>query len=213
VFISFEGIEGCGKTTQVHRLVCRLEAFGVPVLSTREPGGTPVGREVRSILLDVRNQHLSPLAELFLYAADRAQHMEEVIRPALAKGTWVLCDRFIDATTVYQGYSRGLDMHLIHLLNKTATGGVLPDITFLLDCPVDIGLRRAIHRNKAQDMEGQDRFEQEQRQFHESVREGYLRLSIREKDRFVVIDATRDEKEMEEVIYEHIRPLLEAAKE
>lgn len=212
MFISFEGIEGCGKTTQVHRLSCRLEGLGIPVLSTREPGGTSVGREIRAILLDARNQHLSPLAELFLYAADRSQHMDEVVRPALAKGKWVLCDRFFDATTVYQGYSRGLDMRLIRLLNETATGGLLPDITFLLDCPVDIGLRRAIHRNKEQDMEGQDRFEQERKQFHESVREGYLRLSVKEKDRFIVIDATLEEKEMDAVIYAHIRPLLGPAK-
>ncbi len=103
-------------------------------------------------------------------------------------------------------------MRLIRLLNETATGGLLPDITFLLDCPVDIGLRRAIHRNKEQDMEGQDRFEQERKQFHESVREGYLRLSVKEKDRFIVIDATLEEKEMDAVIYAHIRPLLGPAK-
>jgi len=208
VFISFEGIEGCGKTTQVHRLARRLEALGIPVRTTREPGGTAIGEEIRSVLLDARNQHLSPLAELFLYAADRSQHVQDVIRPALAEGKWVLCDRYVDATTVYQGYSRGLDMHLVRVLNETATGGLLPDITFLLDCPVEVGLGRALHRNREMALEGQDRFELEQKQFHESVREGYLKLSDSEKERFILIDATRAEEEMETVIFKHIRPLL-----
>jgi len=212
VFISFEGIEGCGKTTQVHRLARRLETLGIPVLATREPGGTPVGEEIRSVLLDARNQHLSPLAELFLYAADRSQHVQDVIRPALARGTWVLCDRYLDATTVYQGYSRGLDMRLVHLLNEMATGGLVPDITFLLDCPVEVGLGRALNRNREMDLEGQGRFELERKQFHESVREGYLKLSGSEKDRFILIDATLDEEEMETVIFTHIRPLLEHQK-
>ncbi len=207
VFISFEGIEGCGKTTQVHRLASHLETLGIPVLRTREPGGTPVGQKIRTILLDARNQHLCPLAELFLYAADRSQHVEEVIRPALSEGKWVLCDRFLDATTVYQGYSRRLDLELVHLLNETATGGLLPDITFLLDCPVETGLGRAIDRNREQELEGQDRFEREQKTFHASVREGYLRLSRREGERFIVIDATHDEDEMETAIFRHISPL------
>jgi len=158
VFISFEGIEGCGKTTQVHRLASRIEGLGISVVTTREPGGTPVGQEIRRILLDARNRHLSPLSELFLYEADRSQHVQDVILPALRDGKWVLCDRFFDATTVYQGYSRGLDMEMIALLNEAAAGGLRPDITFLLDCPVDVGLRRAVNRNMRLELEGQDRF-------------------------------------------------------
>lgn len=212
MFISFEGIEGCGKTTQVHRLARRLKALGIPVRTTREPGGTPVGEKIRSVLLDARNQHLSPLAELFLYAADRSQHVRDVIRPALAQGTWVLCDRYLDATTVYQGYSRGLDMDLVRLLNETATEGLLPDLTFLLDCPVEIGLGRALNRNRNIELKGQDRFELERKQFHESVREGYLKLSGSERDRFILIDATLEEEAMETGIFKHIRPLLERPK-
>lgn len=212
VFISFEGIEGCGKTTQVHRLARRLERLGITVLTTREPGGTPVGEKIRSVLLDARNQHLTPLAELFLYAADRAQHVQDVIRPALAKGTWVLCDRYLDATTVYQGYSRGLDMQLVRLLNETATEGLLPGVTFLLDCPVEVGLGRALNRNSEMGLKGQDRFELERKQFHESVREGYLKVSTSEKERFILIDATLEEEAMEKVIFKHIRPLLERRK-
>lgn len=212
MFISFEGIEGCGKTTQVHRLACRIKALGIPVVTTREPGGTSIGHEIRKILLDAGNRNLSPLAELFLYAADRSQHVQDVIRPALMRGKWVLCDRFFDATTVYQGYSRGLDVNLIHLLNETATGGLVPDITFLLDCPVDVGLSRAVHRNMEMALEGQDRFEQERKEFHDSVRKGYLSLSSKEK-RFIVIDATVGEDEMESAIFGHVRPLIRAAKE
>lgn len=210
MFISFEGIEGCGKTTQVMRLADRLEALNISVVTTREPGGTPVGEEVRRVLLDARNKNLSPLAELFLYAADRAQHVQEVISPALAQGKWVLCDRYLDATTVYQGYSRGLDMDLVRLLNKTATGGLLPDMTFLLDCPVEVGLGRALTRNRTMEQEDQGRFEMEEKRFHESVREGYLKLAGTEKERFVLIDASLNEDEMEAFIFSHIKPMVGA---
>ena len=208
MFISFEGIEGCGKTTQVTRLADRLEALNISVVTTREPGGTPAGEEVRRVLLDARNKNLSPIAELFLYAADRAQHVQEVISPALVQGKWVLCDRYLDAPTVYQGYSRGLDMDLVRLLNKTATGGLLPDMTFLLDCPVEVGLGRALTRNRTMEQEDQGRFEMEEKRFHESVREGYLKLAETEKERFVLIDASLNENEMEALIFSHIKPML-----
>lgn len=209
MFISFEGIEGCGKTTQVDRLAVGIEALGISVVTTREPGGTPVGQKIRNVLLDARNQRLSPLAELFLYAADRSHHVQEVIRPALERGKWIICDRFSDATTVYQGYSRGLDMNLVTLLNESAAGGVRPDITFLLDCPVHVGLRRAIDRNKRLQLEGQDRFERENERFHRSVREGYLELAKKEKDRFVVVDATRSPAEVASFIFHHLKPLMD----
>jgi dTMP kinase len=138
--------------------------------------------------------------------------VQDVIRPALAQGTWVLCDRYLDATTVYQGYSRGLDMHLVRLLNETATEGLLPGVTFLLDCPVEVGLGRALNRNREMGLKGQDRFELERKQFHESVREGYLKVSTSEKERFILIDATLEEEAMETVIFKHIRPLLERPK-
>lgn len=208
MFITFEGIEGCGKSTQAKRLVNRLRELAVPLVFTLEPGGTSVGQKIRHILLDSRNQHLSPLTELLLYAADRAQHVEEVIKPALEQGKWVLCDRFFDATTVYQGYARGLDMKLIVTLNEKASPGIRPDITFLVDCAVEIGLERALKRNKIQFQEGQDRFEREKKAFHEAVREGYLTMATEDRERFVVVDGTLKEDELEEIIFKHVEPFI-----
>lgn len=208
MFITFEGIEGCGKSTQAKRLVNRLRELAVPLVFTLEPGGTSVGQKIRHILLDSRNQHLSPLTELLLYAADRAQHVEEVIKPALEQEKWVLCDRFFDATTVYQGYARGLDMKLIVTLNEKASPGIRPDITFLIDCAVEIGLERALKRNKIQFQEGQDRFEREKKAFHEAVREGYLTMATEDRERFVVVDGTLKEDELEEIIFKHVEPFI-----
>jgi dTMP kinase len=208
LFITFEGIEGCGKSTQAKRLVDRLEKSAIAVILTFEPGGTRIGQDIRQILLDSRNQGLSPLAELLLYAADRAQHVEEVVSPALEQGKWVVCDRFFDATTVYQGYARGQDISFIGTLNEKASIGICPVITFLIDCPVEIGLQRALKRNKALHQEGQDRFERERREFHEAVRKGYLSMAREDTKRFVVVDGTLMEHEIEEVIFDHIRPFL-----
>jgi len=208
LFITFEGIEGCGKSTQAKRLVNRLKELAVPLVFTLEPGGTSVGQKIRRILLDSRNQNLSPLAELLLYAADRAQHVEEVIKPALEQEKWVLCDRFFDATTVYQGYARGLDMKLIVTLNEKASPGIRPDITFLIDCAVEVGLERALKRNKIQFQEGQDRFEREKKDFHEAVREGYLTMAMEDRERFVVVDGTLKEDELEEIIFKHVEPFI-----
>ena len=129
MFITFEGIEGCGKTTQVKRFAKRLKGLGISLITTLEPGGTRIGKDIRKILLDSRNRNLSPLTELFLYAADRAQHVKELIKPALDEGKWVICDRFFDATVAYQGIARGQDMELIGILNEEATQGIQPDIT------------------------------------------------------------------------------------
>ena len=208
MFITFEGIEGCGKTTQVRRFVKRLERRGISLVTTLEPGGTRIGKDIRKILLDSRNKNLSSLAELILYAADRAQHVEEVIKPALDEGKWVICDRFFDATVVYQGMARGQDMELIRILNEKATQGIRPDITFLLDCPVDMGLGRDLERNEVQSQKGQDRFEREALDFHKAVREGYLDLARKNQDRYVIIDATLPKDEVEGVIFQHIEQYL-----
>ena len=208
MFITFEGIEGCGKTTQVKRLVKRLNRFDIPLITTLEPGGTNIGKRIRGILLDSNNRDLSPLTELLLYVADRAQHVEEVIKHALDQGKWVICDRFFDATVAYQGSARGLDMELIKILNEKVTQGVQPDLTLLLDCPEEVGLGRAITRNKTQSQKGQDRFEREKLDFHRAVRTGYLELARKNHKRFAVIDATLAEDEMEEKIFEHIEPFL-----
>lgn len=176
-FITFEGIEGSGKTTQIRRLSDHLRERGYQVVQTREPGGCPIADAIRAILLDADNQALVPTAELLLYAAARAQHIEEVIRPALAEGCIVLCDRFTDATLAYQGYGRGLSLRLIDQLNDVARGAIEPDLTLLFDLPVGTGLHRAQQRIQGMSGPAEDRFEQESLAFHERVRQGYLTLS------------------------------------
>lgn len=208
MFVTFEGIEGCGKSTQARRLEKNLGELGIPAVLTLEPGGTRIGGDIRRILLDFKNRDLCPLAELLLYAADRAQHVEEVIKPALQAGKWVVCDRFFDATTVYQGMARQQDMTLVKMLNEKASMGIRPDITFLLDCPPEVGLKRALSRNQATDEKGQDRFEREERAFHEAVRQGYLLVAKDEPHRFRVVDATLQEDAIEALILEHLRPLI-----
>ncbi|HKY62340.1 MAG TPA: dTMP kinase [bacterium] len=188
LFITFEGGEGSGKTTQIRKLEAALAARGLPVLATREPGGTETGREIRRILLDEKNGHLAPWTELLLYAADRAQHVAETIRPALSQGKIVLCDRFTDATVAYQGFGRGLDLKLIRSLNELATQGLKPDLTFLLDLPVSLGLKRAKARLEATG-KSEGRFEAEAESFHEKIRRAYLQLAQEELRRFVLIDA------------------------
>lgn len=187
LFITFEGIEGCGKTTQIRLLAERLRRSGLDVLVTREPGGCPIADAIRSILLHPGSSALVPRAELLLYAAARAQHVDEVIRPALALGKQVLCDRFIDATVAYQGGGRALDPSLIASLNSLATNGLVPDLTLLLDMPAEEGLQRARQRNTSTPEE--DRFEREDLDFHRRVRNKYLQLA-RQHERIMVIDAT-----------------------
>lgn len=208
LFITFEGIEGCGKTTQVQRLEKLIERHGIHVVTTLEPGGTGIGTNIRRILLDAGNKRLAPLAELLLYTADRAQHIEEVIVPALNEGKWVVCDRFFDATVAYQGSARGQDMKLIQYLNERVTQGIRPDITLLLDCSVGMGLKRALMRNQSVQNDGQDRFEREKEQFHQKVKEGYLALARKNKKRFIVIDATQPVDNVEKDIADHILPLI-----
>jgi dTMP kinase len=208
LFITFEGIEGCGKTTQIKLLAKKLTQLGIPYVRTFEPGGTKIGHKIRRILLDARHQHLDPLAELLLYIADRSQHMAEVVKPALAKGQWVLCDRFSDATVAYQGKARGQDLKLIRLLNNQAKAGIEPDLTFVLDCPVKVGLGRAQKRNQSATVKGQDRFERERKTFHEKVRQGYLELAQQEPRRFVIVDGTLPVARIEQIIQEHLQPWL-----
>jgi dTMP kinase len=206
VFITFEGIDGCGKSTQISRLERSLRRKGLSVLLTREPGGTEIGRAIRDILLHVENTHLTPLAELFLYAADRAQHVQEVIKPALAAGTWVICDRYYDATTVYQGVALEYDYQLIETLNREASIGLIPDITFLLDCPAEIGLQRVARRVENDRM--RDRFERKTLDFHLKIRYGYLTLANKHRDRFRIIDSTLTEDRVAAKIREIIDPYL-----
>jgi len=199
-FITFEGIEGCGKTTQLQLLARRLEKEGHMVTVTREPGGCPIADQIRNILLDAGNRAITPLTELLLYAAARAQHVSEVVAPALAAGRIVLCDRFTDATIAYQGYGRQLDLAVISQLNHLATAGLRPELTVLLDCPADIGLKRAIARINSAQGAREERFELESLRFHQEVRNGYLQLAHQEPERFVVIDGTAGIGETEAAI-------------
>lgn len=194
LFITFEGIEGCGKSTQLSLLADWLAGRGIPVEKAREPGGTPLGLSLRALLLDPALPPMAPEAELFLYLADRAQNVRERVRPALEAGRVVLCDRHTDATLVYQGAMRGLGLPRARELNALATRGLVPDRTLLLDLPADEGLRRVAERRRAA-AAGGDRMEDEPRRFHEGVRQAYLELARSEPGRFVVIDAsgTREE--------------------
>jgi dTMP kinase len=192
MFISLEGIEGCGKTTQISQLSAYFEERERPYIVTREPGGTAIGQKIRSILLDPASKDLVPAAELLLYMADRAQHIHSLIKPRLAEGKIVVCDRYFDATLVYQGVARGLDTELICELHRIIFEDLKPDITLLLDLPPRVGLARAWQELDSGSRPGtESRFEEETIGFHEKVRAGYLELVGREPDRFKVIDASR----------------------
>ncbi len=196
--ITFEGGDGSGKTTQLRLLESYLSYQSKPCLCTREPGGTTLGKMIRRVLLEAGNVEISSPAELFLYLADRAQHVHEVIRPALASGKLILCDRFTDSTLAYQGYGRGIDLLMLRQLNQVASHGIQPHLTFLLDCPVEVGLSRTAKRIlENQSAKGrEDRFEQERLEFHERVRRGFLELAEKEPERFFVVDASRSIQEV-----------------
>jgi len=185
LFLTFEGGEGVGKSTNLQFAARWLDDRGIDVLCTREPGGTPLAEEVRGLLLSPRQETVDPITELLLMFAARAQHLSAVILPALKRGTWVLCDRFTDATFAYQGYGRQLPLTAISQLEKLVQGEVSPDCTFLLDADSDIGLTRAKNRG------GLDRFEQEDIDFYRRVRDGYLARAKAEAERFCMIDASR----------------------
>ncbi|OIO06210.1 MAG: dTMP kinase [Desulfovibrionaceae bacterium CG1_02_65_16] len=190
MFITFEGIEGTGKSTQIALLKAHLEAQGWRVRTTCEPGGSRIGAELRRVLLSLENRDLCPRAELFLYLADRAQHVAQVVRPALAAGEIVICDRFADSTVAYQAAGRGLDENLLHGLNEQAVDGLWPDLTILLDIAPEAGLTRAVERNRAEGKTvAEGRFEAESLAFHARVREGYKSLARRFPQRIQLVDA------------------------
>lgn len=200
LLVTFEGIEGSGKSTQIGLTRAYLEEQGHPCLVTKEPGGSPLGEEIRSFLLDRGDLRIDPLSELFLIEADRAEHVAEVIRPALDQGRIILCDRYTDATLAYQGYARGLDIALITQLNQWATGGLTPHCTIVLDCPVEVGMARA---------KGEDRFEREGKRFHEQVRAGYLRIAQQEPQRVTVVSGEGEQAAIQGAIRRIILPLVD----
>ncbi len=186
-FITFEGIDGCGKTTQLRILAARLREAGREVVETVEPGGTETGRQIRKILLDPANTAIHPRTELLLYFASRAQNVEEVIRPALAAGHLVLCDRFTDSTLAYQGYGRGLSAGIVHDLDRVACQGLKPDCTVLIDIDIETSMARAKKRNQRTGPE-ESRIDEEGSEFHSNVRRGYLEIAAADSPRFLVID-------------------------
>jgi dTMP kinase len=204
LFITFEGSEGCGKSTQAKALWRKLVRLGVPVELTHEPGGTALGNQLRRTLKKGRQDKISPLAELFLFAACRIQLVTEVIRPSLQQGKVVICDRFADSTTVYQGYGRGLDLDTVKKINDLATQRIKPNLTILLDIPTQKGLGRKPSTN--------DRFETEDIVFHNKVRQGYLKLAAGEPERWLVIDATLPRARIGKIIWDRVSSLLQSGK-
>ncbi len=190
-FITFEGPEGGGKSTHVQELAKQLRAEGLTVLVTREPGGTPLAEKIRSLLRDELDDPPVTRSEVLLFLAARAQVVSQVIRPALARGEWVLCDRFADSTFAYQGYGRGIDVGLLKNFNDFATEGLMPDLTILLDVPLEVSRTRLAERQAATATSA-DRIEQAGTMFHRRLREGFLELARAEPNRFVTIDATGD---------------------
>jgi dTMP kinase len=213
LFITFEGVEGSGKTTQIQRLKKYLTQKRIRCKVTREPGGAPIGEKVRRILLNPDHREMVPTTELLLYEAARAQHVKEVIKPFLKKGGIVICDRFSDATLAYQGYGREIDLKWIQRLNHLSSQGIRPDVTFLLDCPSEVGLKRAIQRNRTLKQEREGRFEREEMEFHQRVRKGYLAIARKEPRRVKVIDTREGEEKVFEKIQKIVDNLLIGAKE
>jgi len=200
LFITFEGGEGCGKSTQSRLLLKKLEQQSVPVILTHEPGGTSLGNELRKALKRKGGSSISPQSELLLFAASRAQLVAEVIRPALDEGKVVLCDRFTHSTMVYQGYGRGLDFTAINMVNNMATGYLNPDLIILLDISPESGLARK--------RSVKDRFELENLSFHRRVRKGYLKMAAAEPDRWLVIDASLPKWKVAKIIWDRVSRLL-----
>ncbi len=200
LFITFEGGEGCGKSTQARLLYRRLNKLAIPSLLTHEPGVTSLGRKVARLLKWTQNVDISPTAELMLFNTSRAQLTAEIIQPNLKSGKVVICDRYADSTTAYQGYGRRLDLPIVAAVNRIGTLGLIPDVTFLLDMPVEKGLAR---KN-----DNRDRFEVESVNFHRRIREGYLTMAVAEPERWLVIDAEKSKEEIADIIWQRVSKLL-----
>ena len=208
LFVTFEGPEGGGKTSQMRFLAAYLREAGYQVLTTREPGGTPIGDRIRAVLLDPVHTEMEPPTEFLLFSAARAQLVAQVIRPHLAQGGVVLCDRYGDASLAYQGYGYGQDLEVLGIITRFATGALIPDLTFCLDVPVQVGLRR----KSGGSGDAWNRMEQKEITYHERVRAGYLAMAAQEPSRWVVVDATADLRTVQAAIRERVRLELAAHK-
>lgn len=201
LFITFEGGEGSGKTVQARALYGRLSRLAVPALLTHEPGGTSLGRKLARWLKWTQDTGISPMTELLMFNASRAQLVEEVIQPSLKSGKVVICDRYADSTTAYQSYGRGLDLEMVRTINTVATRGLKPNLTVLLDIPAEAGLFRKRAKRR-------DRFEQEDIAFHRRVREGYLKMAAGDPERWLVVDASQSKEKIKEIIWNRVSQLL-----
>jgi dTMP kinase len=198
MFITFEGIEGCGKTTQIRLLAEDMTRRGLDCIATREPGGTSIGEAIRSIFLHCTNDDMLPITEMLLVTAARAQHVEQVIKPNLKTGKIVLCDRYVDATVAYQGFAAGLGHEMVMRSHTMFVEALMPELTILLDCPVELGLVRSRERNRATGKEvDEGRFEELDQSFHERVRQGYLDQAAREPERFEIVRAEGTPEEIQ----------------
>jgi dTMP kinase len=204
MFITFEGPDGSGKTTQITLLRSYLRQHGYEVVATREPGGTAIGDQIRGCLHDVRNTSMTPAAEILLYSASRAQLVQQIIRPALESGAIVICDRYADSTMAYQGYGRGLNLDDLQFITRFATGGLQPDLTFLLDLDVEHGIRR-----RTDGGDEMNRMDLQDAKFHQRVRKGYLSMVAAQPHRWVVVNADRDVGDVQAEIRQEIRSRLE----
>ena len=209
IFVTFDGPDGAGKTTQLQKLAERLVADGLDVVVTREPGGTAIGEQLRAVLLNPENRSMTGRTEVLLYAAARAQHVEEKIMPALRRGAVVLCDRFIDSSIAYQAYGHGLDRSFVTLVNRFATGGLEPDRTYMLDLPVESGRLRLLKRQ--QQAAAMDRMEQRDDEYHRRVRDGFLAIAAEQPGRVMVLAAERPEEEIAAEIYADFKKLVKTA--
>jgi len=205
MFITFEGPDGCGKSTQVTLLVEHLQRAGYKIRATREPGGTSIGEQIREVVHDPRNKEMDPVAEVLLYSASRAQHVAQVIQPALAEGAIVVCDRFSDSTIAYQGYGHGLDLEMLRSITRFATRGLVPSLTFYLDIAPETGLRR-----RQQDTSAEwNRLDAQALSFHQRVHQGYLKMVEAEPERWFVLDGEMAPQAVHEAIWRHLLPQLE----
>jgi len=209
-FITLEGLEGSGKSTQIAVLEQHLKERGIPVVVTREPGGTPLAERLREIVLNPGQERISPVSELLIMFAARAVHLDNLIRPQLEQGTWILCDRFTDASFAYQGAGRGISEEFIATLEMLVQGALQPDLTYLLDLPVNVGLKRAAARRGRS---APDRFEQEDPAFFERVRARFLELARRHRQRIKVIDADRPQAEVSAALLKTLDALLDSVKQ
>ena len=200
-FITFEGGEGSGKTFQAKALHRKLMKTGTPVTLTREPGGTEAGEKIAHLLKKLKEIEMTPLTELFLFNASRAQHVDQVIKPGLESGKIVICDRYTDSTVTYQGFGRGLDLEMVKTVNDFASGGLKPDLTILMDMPPEEGLKRIRSRKK-------DRFEEEDIEFHSKIREGFLRLVADDPEHWLVVDATLSKERIKKIIWNKVSTLI-----